>query len=594
MPTPRHRALRQRSIIASVLLALIGSLVLILTSPGGPPSASAATAVPKTACKKLDPNLVNGMCLKFAGRSGAGYTWIGSYRADNGKVFFCIDYLYDSRIVGSADVVDTEPLENQFGKEVGDAEVAALNYLISTWAPNGSTGSNQTDAAIALIIREVMSDAIRPDGTTVYRPGLKVGGTVASPTGGLPGGMLTEARSMWSQASLYRGPVRLSLTGEGGGHIKLGDTQKYRVAVFSAAHREIPGLRVTFTCYGPITCPKPVTTHSKAVIVSVTPRALGRASIKANTSAPSGDGKLLELPGWHTHGGSTASDDGVQRGWIGQRNRTSATASVETEVVKGTPVVTTRTSSATVVPGTLLSDLVTVSGLPSGSTQQVTATLFGPFPSQPGPESCTDELKAGQVHFQVDRNGDFSTPAIAVDDTGYYVWTETMPGDDLTNPVTTDCGVTEETTVVERPKTVAPKPPAVHTVASVSNLRVGGPVHDLVDVSGLVDGSSVTVRWTLLGPIAPRNGSCAGLRWSKAQALASGSFVADHNGRYATKPVKVRSPGCVTFTEALAATATTTAVHTKPGETSETILVTRPVVPVVPEVPSGPVSTGRR
>ncbi|RNL78232.1 hypothetical protein [Nocardioides marmorisolisilvae] len=594
MPTPRHRALRQRSIIVSVLLVLLGSLVLTFASPGGPPFASAATEVSKTTCKKFDPNLVNGMCLKYTAKSGTGYTWIGSYKADNGKVFFCIDYLYDSRIVSSASVVDTNPLMNQLGKKIGAAEVAALNYLISTQAPNGSTGSDGKDAAIALIIREVMSDAIRPDGTVVYKPGLKVGGTVAAPTGGLSGSMLTIARSMWDDASRYRGPGTLVLDGGKQTQIELGDTQEYQVSVLSAGHHPIPGLKVSLACYGPITCPSSVTTKTSAVTVKVTPTAVGQASIKATTSAPSGNGELLRLDGWHTHGGSTAADNGVQRGWIGQRNRTAAEAKVETEIVKGTPTVTTRTSAPTALPGTSLADLVTVSGLPSGSTQQVTATLFGPFPSRPTAQSCTAEAKTGEVTFQVAKNGTFTTPTVKIDDPGYYVWTESMPGDDLANPVTTPCGIADETTVVERPKTLAPRRPTVHTVASSQHVRVGDPLRDLVDISGLTAKSEITVGWQLLGPVAPRSGSCARLSWSKAKVAASGSFKAPRDGRYLTTAVKVGVPGCFTYTEHVAATTTTTAVRTKPGEASETVLVTRPATPVVPEIPSGPASRGRR
>jgi hypothetical protein len=594
MSTPRHRALRRRSLIASLLLVLVGSLVLTFFSPGGPPMASAATEVPKSACTKFDPNLVNGMCLKYTAKSGTGYTWIGSYRADDGKVFFCIDYLYDSRIVSSAPVVDTDPLINQLGRRIGHDEVAALNYLISTWAPHGSTGSNERDAAIALIIREVMSDAVRPDGTVVYKPGLKVGGTVAAPTGGLSGGMLTTARAMWSDASRYRGPGTVRLDGPKNGELTLGETQEYRVSVLSAGHRPIPGLKVSLACYGPITCPSSVTTRTSAVTVKVTPSAVGKASIKATTSAPSGVGKLLRLDGWHTHGGSTAADAGVQRGWIGQRNRSAAEAKVEAQIVKGTPTVTTRTSAATALPGTALSDLVTVTGLPSGSTQQVIATLFGPFGSQPDAEACTERTRAGQVTFPVTKNGTVTTPTVSVEEPGYYVWTESMPGDDLTNPVTTACGIAEETTVVQKPRTRAPRTPAVHTVASARHVLVGDPVHDQVTVGGLLAGSVVTVGWTLLGPVAPVHGSCHDATWSSAKVLASGSFRASHNGRYRTEPVKVRVPGCVTFVERLAATATTAAVRTRAGEAAETVLVTRPPTPVVPEIPSGPFVRGRR
>jgi hypothetical protein len=588
MPSPRHRALRQRSIIASLLLVLLASSVLTVASLGGPPPASAASAVSKSLCKRFDPNIVNGVCLKYRARSGTGYTWIGSYRATTGKIFFCIDFLYDSRIYGSAATVGTEPLVNQFGSRVGNAEVAALNYLISTWAPHGSTGSNQNDAAIALIIREVMADAIRPDGTVVYQPGLKVGGTVAAPIGGLSGGLLYAARSMWRKASLYRGPGRLVLAGGSKGRIELGDTQEYRVAVVSASHHPIPGLKVTFRCYGPISCPRSITTKTHAVILNVKPNALGKASIKASTSAPAGDGKLLKLESWRTHSGRTARDNGVQRGWIGQRNSTAAKASLEAEIIKGTPEITTRTSTATAVPGTALRDLVTISGLPNDTERHVIASLFGPFPSQPGADSCTESARVGQASFAVTRNGTVTTPPVTVNEPGYYVWTESLPGDDWTNPVTTPCGIVEETTVVERPRPRVPNTPMVHTVASSRHLLVGSPIHDLVLVGGLLEGQSVEVRWTLLGPIAPRRGSCAGLDWTRAPVIAKGALQATRNGLFRTTPVEVRAPGCVTFTERLPATAGTAAISTRPGEASETVLVTRPAVPVVPEIPSGP------
>jgi len=481
MPTPRHRGPRERTVLAGLLLIALGSVVLAAATLGGPQSASAATAVPKASCKRIDPNLVRGLCLQYVARSGVGYTWIGSYRADDGKVFFCIDYLYDSRIVSRAPVVGTEDLENQLGARIGGAEVAALNYLISTWAPHGSTGTDDHDAAIALIIREVMSDSVRVDGTVVYRPGLKVGGSVAAPVGGLSGGVLGLARSLWAKASRYAGPGQLVLTGPANARVELGDTQEYRVAVVSASAHAIPGLEVSFRCSGPIRCPRAVTTATSAVTVPVTPTAVGVATIRATVSAPAGDGKLLQLTSWRTHAGRYATDNGVQRGWIGQRNTATARAAVEARIVK--------------VP---------------------------PPPRLP------------------QRNR-----------------------------------------------------PSLHTAVPAGHVLVGGAVHDVVAVGGLPDGASVRVGWTLLGPLASRGDSCAGLDWSRAPALARGSFVVEHDGRYATEPVHVRVPGCLTFAETLAATATTSTVTSPPGQPSETVLVTRPRIPVVPEVPSGPARGGR-
>ncbi len=100
-------------------------------------------------------------------------------------MFFCIDYLYDSRLPAQAESVSTRDLVNQLGQGVGDREVAALNYVISTWAGRGSTGSDERDAAIALIVREVMDDGTRPGGVVVYPGGLEVGERVRPPIGGL-------------------------------------------------------------------------------------------------------------------------------------------------------------------------------------------------------------------------------------------------------------------------------------------------------------------------------------------------------------------------------------------------------------------------
>lgn len=569
------------------LALMLGAFVVAPVSSGRLPSADAATVVATSHCRSLDPNLVRGACLRYQARSGTAYTWIGTFRASNGRVFFCIDYLYDSRISGQATIRSTDGLVNQLGQRIGDAEVAALNYLISTWAAHGSTGSDTRDAAIALIIRELMSDGIRPDGTVVYPRGLKVGQRVRPPIGGLGGPIMRQAQQMWDEASRYRGGYRLSLATTQTGAVKLGTSRRYALSVLSAAGRRVPGVRVRFTCTGPITCPGPVKTRAVPVALAITPRAVGQFSIGATASGPAADGRIYRVGGWQTHGGGTAQNRGVQRGWIAERSAMNAQVRASAEIVKGKPEVVTTASHQIALIGTGLHDLVTVTKLPAGSRQTVTATLYGPFPEQPGVDDCTEDAEVDSVTFTADRNAEFRTPDITVQRPGYYVWTESLPGDDLTHPVTTPCGIVEETTLA------VARTPQVRTQISHQRAQVGRTVFDTVVVSGLGPSDSVVVRWTMHGPLAPRAGSCRDLDWSGAGVLARGQFVARGNGRYRTAPVVLRAPGCVTYSEALEATGTTLPATSPPGLPTETALVTRPVTPFVPEIPSGPVVLGR-
>lgn len=565
--------------VAAILTALAvvaAGLVLVVATPGAAPPAAAASVVGQEKCRRFDPNLVNGVCLAYPTRAGGtAYTWIGTYRAADGRVFFCIDYLYDSRLPRDAQTVSTDDLVNQLDDRIGDREVAAINYVISTWAGEGSTGSDARDAAIALIIREVMADGVRGDGLVVYPRGLKVGEPVLPPVGGLAGPVVGLARQMWAKASRFYGGYRLSMTTRDRDQLRLGRSRTYRVELRSAAGHRVPGQVVTFECDGPITCPEPVRTRTRPVRIRVAPRETGRFRIVAKASGPAADGQLYVLASWRTHGGSRARDVGTQRGWIAQDNSARAAVADSAVVVKARPTVTTTTSDALVVPGAAIHDVVTVTNLPEGYAQTVEANLYGPFPAQPGPESCTPDRLAGQVRFDLTADGVFTTPPVTVGAVGYYVWTETLPGDERTVPVTTPCGIVEETTLVQK------LTPRVTTVVSTQRARVGDAISDTVDVAGIED-HSVTVAWTLHGPIAPRAGSCAGLDWTGSPVVARGSFAAAGDGRYRTAATTVRASGCHTYSETVAATTVTNPTATPPGLPAETALVvSRPRVSTV-------------
>ena len=573
--------------VALLILALVvGALTLLVAPPGGAPPATAEPPtsprsdrplpapshrrVDKDDCRRIDPNLVRGACLRYATAQGSGLTWIGTYRAPDGRIFFCIDYLYDSRLPRRAERVSTASLVNQLGRRVGDPEVAALNYVVSTWAAHGSTGSDDRDAAIALIVREVMGDGIRPDGLVVYPGGLEVGESVRPPAGGIDARTLGLARSMWRQASVYRGPWRLRIALVGTGPVRVGQVRSYRLAVRSAAGRSVPGVRVRWQCWGPTTCPRPVTTGTRTTVVRLRPTDVGRYRVVARASGPASDGVLYRQRGWSTHGGSTARDAGVQRGWIAQSNAAVASVTASTRVEKAQPAIMTRTSHAVVRPGAAIHDAVTVKNLPPGYRGVVVADLHGPFAEQPGPRDCGRWTRAGRVSRRVTVDGTYDTPSIVVRAVGYYTWVQRLPGDIDTLPVTTPCGLRVETTLVK------PRTPRVTTVVSDQRAVVGARIHDTVRLRGLASRDTVTVRWRLHGPLAPASGrSCARLRWAGAAVAASGSMRVTGNRDRRTPSVVVRRAGCYTYSQQVLATPLTEAASSPPGLATETSLVVR-------------------
>ncbi len=207
----------------------------------------------------------------------------------------------------------------------------------------------------------------------------------------------------------------------------------------------------------------------------------------------------------------------------------------------------TRASHVEVTPGAALHDVVTVSGLPASYDATVRATLHGPFAERPGADDCTAATRAGRVKLAVTGDGTYTTPSITVADVGYYTWVETFPGDEATVPVTTPCGLVEETT------RVVPFTPEVRTTTSRQRALVGASLRDTVEVSG-VEGTALTVQWTLHGPRAPRDGSCREVSWSGAPVVATGSMRVPGDGRYRTPATTVRRAGCYTYEQHVAAT----------------------------------------
>jgi hypothetical protein len=162
-----------------------------------------------------------------------------------------------------------------------------------------------------------------------------------------------------------------------------------------------------------------------------------------------------------------------------------------------------------------------------------------------------------------------TTPSSTLPAAGCYTYVETIPSTPTSQKSTTTPGDPSETIFV------APYTPTVTTTASAHSAQPGATVHDGIDVSGL-HGADSTVDWTLLGPVAAVGGGCRTVSWAGAAHAGNGTVTVHDDGAYNTADVKLTTAGCYTFVEQLAATATTTAAHTDPGDPAETLLVQAP------------------
>lgn len=113
-----------------------------------------------------------------------------------------------------------------------------------------------------------------------------------------------------------------------------------------------------------------------------------------------------------------------------------------------TPSVVTVASAPQAHVGAELHDVVRVTGA-AGYRGRATARLWGPFPDQPGEQQCRDEqMKAGEVEFDIDGDGSYTTPNITVEKPGHYTWTIHLLRAPGFEGVDTPCGIEAETTEV--------------------------------------------------------------------------------------------------------------------------------------------------
>ncbi|WP_297740811.1 hypothetical protein [uncultured Tessaracoccus sp.] len=291
-----------------------------------------------------------------------------------------------------------------------------------------------------------------------------------------------------------------------------------------------------------------------------------------------------ERAGWYTYDLDFAGD--------GKHTAFDAGYGVPAEtgrITLWTPEAATQVSDQLVTGPDALTDTVAVSGGKPGARFTGTATLYGPFDTDPSEDSDLDLTKAasvGSVRFggTYDKTGKatVTTPPVNVREAGFYVWAETINGvSGVSAEWVQPRAMPSETSVLTRP--------SISTQVSDQHALPGHTITDTVHLDGLVasvGGKPVTHTMTgrLYGPVAPVEGACEAVDWSDAPAVEfapvevePGTGTIEGYGEHT-----ITEPGCYTYAETLTSEVegddTPVVVEHEPGQPSQTAIVTEPTV----------------
>ncbi len=257
-----------------------------------------------------------------------------------------------------------------------------------------------------------------------------------------------------------------------------------------------------------------------------------------------------------------------------------------TETLYGAPPsLTSQTSAAVLHPNQTVSDRVTVSGT-GGGDGTLAWSLVGPV--APVSDSCTSVswsgapvVDSGTVALSGD--GTVTTGPSTVGLQGCYGWVDTLTAaaqDDFPSPATLPAGSADEVVRVEQ------FTPTIATTATGGESADG--THTVTDKAtvtgtGLAANPSVPaalLSWSLLGPVPPAAAGCAGVGWSGAPVVASGTLAVPSDGTYETPGTVISGAGCYTFEERLAGTAIDDPATSAAGLAAETLLLPAAAVEV--------------
>ena len=223
------------------------------------------------------------------------------------------------------------------------------------------------------------------------------------------------------------------------------------------------------------------------------------------------------------------------------------------EVVEATPYTPTLTTTAAVASGAggtkTVVDHVGVSGSGIGigngapASDTMTWQLLGPVPAVA--DACTAVDWTGapvldQGTLTVTGDGSYVTGTTPLTSLGCYSYTEALPATTAGFGASVAPGVVAETVLLLPPPTVVTSANA--TVPAFPRTTST----DMITVSGTF-GHAGSVAWSLVGPVAPVGGSCAGLTWTGAAVVGSGATGFTGDGAVTSGAARATAPGCYSW-----------------------------------------------
>ena len=462
-----------------------------------------------------------------------GLRWFGDFRGvvPNESHTFCIDlrYWYPApRHRFREDTADV--LRNRDRETVSLESRRRIAYAI--WEYGRSSNANQA-AAVMLYVHSLMGDA---------RPG-EVD----------PAALSNAVESIYTRvardAARYHGPYRLDIDLPGG--LQVGERGTATIRVLSAGGNAVPDVELALDVSGASGVPAEARTNANGV-ATVTLTATSADDVRLTARA---GGLASTLPRIF-EATTRAAAPNTQRLAVADSQTVSAS---RTTAVSRTRVVVSSVAEPTeLLAGGESRDRVTIGGVGPNFRVTVTARLHGPF--RTASAIRCDQPPAWEGTWRTDGPGNYQTPPVKLDRPGWYVYVQTVPGDDNTVGASTPCTEPRERVKVE-------VQPRVRTVVSNQRSAPGAEIFDTVVVEGLA-GETVTVQAALYGPFATREAIvCTG------NPVWSGTVEAAGDGEYRTAPFTLTVPGFYTYRETIAETELVRAAETRCADEAETTIV---------------------
>ncbi len=212
-------------------------------------------------------------------------------------------------------------------------------------------------------------------------------------------------------------------------------------------------------------------------------------------------------------------------------------------------------------------------GTGAPASAALTWSLLGPVTPVSGSCATVDWTAAGvpvKDTGTITVTGDAayrSTPPTALTVVGCYSYTGSLAATTDSLVATSAAGIPAETVQLF-------DPPVVATTTSATLVFPNTSLSDSV-VLTQASGQAGTLAWSLVGPVAPVNGSCAAVTWTNAPTVPSGSgtVATTGDGTVTTGPVTITTVGCYSWVDTVTGPAFLGQTLLPAGTTNEVVHV---------------------